>query len=129
MSPRAANIRALGTAFNDADLNTDQDEVTGALEEVDPEGDVDNDGYDFTFQMRNGLQYNYGHGRNRCSYVRCHDRSTRPGGSPTSSSRAETSARGHFVSASDGTSQAALHINLFTDEQGREGREREEGLR
>ena len=63
----------MGTAFNDADLNTDQDEVTGALEEVDPEGDVENDGYDFTFQMRNGLQYNYGHGRNRCSFEKCTD--------------------------------------------------------
>ena len=73
MSPRAANIRALGTAFNNADLQTDTDEVTWALEEMDPLGDVDNDGYDFTFQMRNGLQFNYGHGRNRCSYVRCHD--------------------------------------------------------
>jgi hypothetical protein len=73
MSPRAANIRALGTAFNNADLQTDEDEITWALEEIDSEGGYnamayDNDGYDFTFQLRNGLKYNYGHGRNRCSY-------------------------------------------------------------
>ena len=78
MSPRAANIRALGTAFNNADLQTDEDEMTWALEEIDSEGGYnamayDNDGYDYTFQLRNGLKYNYGHGRNRCSYVKCTD--------------------------------------------------------
>ena len=59
MSPRAANIRALGTAFNNADLQTDEDEMTWALEEIDAEGGYnamayDNDGYDYTFQLRNG---------------------------------------------------------------------------
>ena len=73
MSPRAANIRALGSAFNNADLKTDTDEVTWALEEVESEGDIEDDGYDFTLQLRNGLKYNYGHGRNRCSFVKCTD--------------------------------------------------------
>ena len=78
MSPRAANIRALGTAFNNADLQTNEDEMTWALEEIDSEGGYnalayDNDGYDYTFQLRNGLNYNYGHGRNRCSFKKCTD--------------------------------------------------------
>ena len=75
MSPRAANIRALGTAFNNADLQTNEDEMPWALEEINSNGDYDsmaydNDGYDFTFQL---LKYNDGHGRNRCSYIKCHD--------------------------------------------------------
>merc|ERR1712242_298369 len=69
MSPRAVYIRALGTAFNNADLQTDEDEMTWSLEEIDSEGGYnalayDNDGYNFTYQLRNGLKYNYGHGRN-----------------------------------------------------------------
>ena len=52
MSPRAANIRALGTAFNNADLQTNEDEMPWALEEINSNGDYDamaydNDGYDF----------------------------------------------------------------------------------
>ena len=52
MSPRAANIRALGTAFNNADLQTNEDEMPWALEEINLNGDYDamaydNDGYDF----------------------------------------------------------------------------------
>ena len=41
MSPRAANIRALGTAFNNADLQTNEDEMPWALEEINSNGDYD----------------------------------------------------------------------------------------
>ena len=56
MSPRAVNIRALGTAFNNADLQTNEDEMPWALEEINSNGDYDamdyDDAcYDFTFQM------------------------------------------------------------------------------
>ena len=71
MSPRAANIRALGTAFNNSSTPCRASPQTAP--------------------------------------------STRPGGSPTSSSRAETSARAHGASQS---------INLSTDEEGRGKRER-----
>ena len=49
MSPRAVNIRALGTAFNNADLQTNEDEINsnGDYDAM----DYDNDCYDFTFQM------------------------------------------------------------------------------
>ena len=73
MSPRAANIRALGTAFNNSST------LCRASPQTAP--------------------------------------STRPGGSPTSSSR------GH-ASVSDGTSQASQSTNLSTDEEGRGKRER-----
>jgi hypothetical protein len=70
MSPRAVYIRALGTAFNNADLQTNEDEMPWALEEINSNGDYDamdydNNCYDFTFQLCNGLKYNDGHGRNR----------------------------------------------------------------
>ena len=73
MSPRAANIRALGTAFNNSSTPCRASPQTAP--------------------------------------------STRPGGSPTSSSR------GH-ASVSDGTSQASQSTNLSTDEEGRGKRER-----
>ena len=140
MSPRAANIRALGTAFNNADLQTDEDEMTWALEEIDSEGGYnamayDNDGFDFTYQLRNGLKYNYGHGRNRCSYVKCTDpEKYAVQGFPANCAFNKAwwlpdqfkpcgDKRAH-VSASDGTSQASQSTNLSTGEEGRGKRER-----
>ena len=41
MSPRAANIHVLGTAFNNADLQTNEDEMPWALEEINSNGDYD----------------------------------------------------------------------------------------
>ena len=80
MSPRAANIRALGTAFNNSSTPCRASPPTAP--------------------------------------------STRPGGSPTSSSRAETSARAHSATASGGTSQVSLCTSLSRDEEARGTREK-----
>ena len=75
MSPRAANLRALSGAFNNADLrDNDVDELTEILEDLDPDGELGDDGYDTTFHLTNGLHYHYGHGRYLCSAVKCTNR-------------------------------------------------------
>ena len=75
MSPRAANIRALSAAFKNADLrDNDVDELTEILEDLDPDGELGDDGYDTTFHLTNGLHYHYGHGRYLCSAVKCTNR-------------------------------------------------------
>ena len=82
MSPRSANIRALTSAFNNADRmqhNVDKsqkkvDDVIEVLEDLDPDGEVGDDGYDTTFHLTNGLHYHYNHGRDLCSFSVCTDR-------------------------------------------------------
>ena len=75
LSPRAANIRALSAAFDNADLRQNNvDELTDILEDLDPDGELGDDGYDTTFHLTNGLHYHYGHGRYLCSHVKCTNR-------------------------------------------------------
>ena len=82
MSPRSANIRALTVAFNNADrmqngVDRNQkkvDDVIEVLEDLDPDGEVGDDGYDATFHLTNGLHYHYNHGRDLCSFSVCTDR-------------------------------------------------------
>ena len=75
LSPRSANIRALGAAFRNADLRQNNlEELTDILEDLDPDGEMGDDGYDTTYHMTNGLHYHYGHGRYLCSHVTCTNR-------------------------------------------------------
>ena len=75
LSPRAANVRALSAAFRNADLRDNNvDELTDLLEELDPDGELGDDGYDTTYHLTNGLHYHYGHGRYLCSAVKCTNR-------------------------------------------------------
>ena len=82
MSPRSANIRALTIAFNNADRmqrNVDKgqkkvDDVIEVLEDLDPDGEIGDDGYDMTFHLTNGLHYHYNHGRDLCAFSVCTNR-------------------------------------------------------
>ena len=74
MSPRTANIRALSAAFRDVDLQTDFNKETYLLEEADSDGDlVEEDDGNMLCNFTNGLVYQYGHGREKCSRNKCFD--------------------------------------------------------
>ena len=74
MSPRTANVRALSAAFRDADLQTDFNKETYLLEEADSDGDlVEEDDGNMLCNFTNGLVYQYGHGREKCSRNKCFD--------------------------------------------------------
>ena len=73
MSPLEANVTALGAIFRNADVHSPDDcQESFILEEVDPEGELDDD-YDgkTIFNLKNGLWYKFGHGRNVCSKAKC----------------------------------------------------------
>ena len=73
MSPMTANVRALGLAFNNADIQPDDEEVTCALDDVDQHGALyDDDDGNTVYDLTNGLRYQYGHGRKLCSRVKCY---------------------------------------------------------
>ena len=75
LSPRTSNVRALSLAFRDADLKPDLDEETFALEEADTDGEIDDDADgNINCYLSNGLIYQYGHGREKCSRIRCSNR-------------------------------------------------------
>ena len=75
LSPRTANVRALTLAFKDADIKPDLDEETFALEDADSDGDLadDADG-NIVCYLSNGLLYQYGHGRDKCTRLKCANR-------------------------------------------------------
>ena len=76
MSPRTANVCALSTAFRDADLQTDFNKETYVLGEADSDGDlVEEDDGNMLCNFTNGLVYQYGHGREKCTRIKCSDRS------------------------------------------------------
>ena len=73
MSPLEANITALGAIFHNADVHSPDDcQESFILEEVDPEGELEDD-YDgkTIFKLKNRLSYKFGHGRNVCSKAKC----------------------------------------------------------
>ena len=73
LSPYSANIMALSEAFADADLHRDENEQIWALEEVDEDGYLGENGYggECTYTLTNGLQYSVNHGRHGCSLKKC----------------------------------------------------------
>ena len=75
MSPRTANVRALSAAFRDADLQTDFNKETYLLEEADSDGDlVEEDDGNVHCNFTNGLVYQFGHGRDKCTHINCSDK-------------------------------------------------------
>ena len=73
LSPYSANIMALSEAFGDADLQRDENEQIWALEEVDEDGYLGENGYggECTYTLTNRLQYSVNHGRHGCSLKKC----------------------------------------------------------
>ena len=73
LSPRTANVRALTTAFYNADLKPNIKMETLALKKADPDGDLveDNDG-NKTYNFTNRVVYQYGHGREKCTRTKCY---------------------------------------------------------
>ena len=73
LSPRTANVRALTTAFYNADLKPNIKMETLALKKADPDGDLveDNDGKK-TYTFTNRVVYQYGHGREKCTRTKCY---------------------------------------------------------
>ena len=73
---RACNLHALEETFCNADIMPDVNKELRALHEADPDGRVSvNDDQIMTFVTTGGLQYEMGHGRNRCHPERCQERS------------------------------------------------------
>ena len=74
MSPRSANLSALGTAFNDADLKDDVNLQMSAIMNI-ADGDMENDDDGNTnYYLDNGYLYQTGHGRAKCSRDKCENR-------------------------------------------------------
>ena len=72
LSPRTANVRALTTAFKDADLKPSLKLEINALKKADPDGDpVDDEDGNMNLNFSNGFVYQFGHGREKCSRVKC----------------------------------------------------------
>ena len=72
LSPRTANVRALTTAFKDADLKPSFKQEIFALKKADPDGDpVDDEDGNMNLNFSNGFVYQFGHGREKCSRVKC----------------------------------------------------------
>ena len=72
MSPISANIKALNSAFNYADVAHDVIQERLALFECDANGEieVDKDGKN-TFYLSEGYKYESNHGREKCSKAQC----------------------------------------------------------
>ena len=77
MSPFSANLNALSTMFHDADVQPDLTKERLALFDCDVDGDieVENDGKN-NFYLTEGYVYRSGHGRDKCSRVKCLDTMT-----------------------------------------------------
>ena len=75
MSPRTANVCALSTAFRDADLMTEFNKEMYLLGEADSDGDlVEEDDGNVHCNFTNGLVYQFGHGREKCTHINCSDK-------------------------------------------------------
>ena len=75
MSPRTANVCALSTAFRDADLMTEFNKEMYLLGEADSDGDlVEEDDGNVHCNFTNGLVYQFGHGRDKCTRSNCSDK-------------------------------------------------------
>ena len=73
LSPRTANVRALTTAFYNADLKPNIKMETLALKKADPDGDlVDDDDGNKHYKFTNRVVYQYGHGREKCTRLKCY---------------------------------------------------------
>ena len=73
LSPRTANVRALTTAFYNADLKPNIKMETLALKKADPDGDlVDDDDGNKHYKFTNRVVYQYGHGREKCTRTKCY---------------------------------------------------------
>ena len=71
-SPRSANINKFEEMFADADLKPDSEAEIHALMDLDPDGDLDMDAHgNRMFFRSDGPWYRTGHGRHKCSHVRC----------------------------------------------------------
>ena len=74
LSPRSANLHALGEAFNDADRKADANLQIWAIKDIaDGEMEHDRDG-NLNYYLDNGYHYQVGHGRALCSEVKCANR-------------------------------------------------------
>ena len=74
LSPRSANLCALGSAFNDADLEKDEVLQIEAIKDIaDGDLELDDDG-NMNYYLENGYHYQTGHGRAVCSRVKCGNR-------------------------------------------------------
>ena len=75
MSPRTANVCALSTAFRDADVMTDFNKELYLIGEADSDGElVEEDDGNVLCNFTNGLVYQFGHGRDKCTRINCSDR-------------------------------------------------------
>ena len=76
MSPRTANVCALSTAFRDADLiMSDFNKEMYLLGEADSDGElVEEDDGNVHCNFTNGLVYQFGHGRDKCTRINCSDK-------------------------------------------------------
>ena len=72
LSPMTANCRALTAAFKDADLKPNIKMQTSALKKADPDGDLVDDDGKKKCKFTNGLVYQFGHGREKCSPMNCY---------------------------------------------------------
>ena len=73
MSPLTANYRAMGDAFNNADMKGDEDLEIWAIKEIE-DGDMDHDeDGNLEYYLNNGYHYKVGHGRGKCSQVKCNN--------------------------------------------------------
>ena len=113
LSPRTANVRALTTAFYNADLKPNIKMETIALKKADPDGDfVDDHSGNKKYKFTNRVVYQYGHGREKCTRTKCYSLlqialakfpNNCVGGSRKNSLHAETTAREDFVHVSNVT--------------------------
>ena len=72
MSPIKANVKMLGSVFNDADVAPDVIKERLALFECDAEGEIEVDTHgNNTYYLTEGYVYKSGHGREKCSQVQC----------------------------------------------------------
>ena len=73
LSPLSANVRALASAFNNADQRKDENLQIWAIKNIaDGEMDHDNDG-NLNYYLDNGYHYRVGHGRGQCCPAKCGD--------------------------------------------------------
>ena len=71
LSPLSANVRALASAFNNADQKKDENLQIWAIKNIaDGEMDHDNNG-NLNYYLDNGYHYRVGHGRGQCYPAKC----------------------------------------------------------